>query len=175
VLHPRVTVRGLPYLVAGMVIAEAVGPGEQAGVDVEGEEMIFGGRRGHVELGALGHELGAEPVSHGRILDQPDPARQVEGVLVVRRRKGVERVAPVAMQIPLLGGGDDESDQRVIGDEGAERMKSGAGVGSDGGQEGQSHPDLVEEVPAGIGQVRSCRAESGPGDHGPDTAIRGRS
>ena len=68
-VEPRSPTRGVPDLVPGVVITEALGAGEQAGLDVEGEQRSSDAGRG-TSTGALVDEL-APNRSLGGVLHQP--------------------------------------------------------------------------------------------------------
>lgn len=159
---------------AGVVITEALRARQQACVDVEGEQKVQRGGHGHADGGAFLDELRGEALPDGAVVHQAGPSGEVEGVLVGVRRKRVQGVAPVALEVPLFGGRDDESDEGIVAQQGTERMQAWPPVVTDGGQEGETHPDLVKQAATRLDQIGTPLSEIGPREHGEDTGHRRR-
>ena len=111
---------------------------------------------------AFGQELGRGRLPAAGVVDRDGPAADRERVLVVVAGERVQGVTAVAQQVLALGGGLEEPDQGVADEQRADRVQPGGAVGPDGGQEGQADPELVQQPPAGLGQVGAESPELAP-------------
>jgi hypothetical protein len=157
---------GVPDAVPRLRIPVAVGAGEETGVDVELEELlveqVVGAER---ELGALGEKLVDERRAKDVVVTGASLAPQVEGILVLGAWERMQRVAGVTQEVIALRRGNQEGEQPIVGEQGADRMQPGAAVWADGREKREPDSELVEQVPPSAREVRSFRLQVPPGCH----------
>ena len=147
-------------------VTVAGGPRKHAPLYVESEEELTGKVvQREPDMAAFVEELVRPCAAHGVVINLFPLPREVEGILVVRARKRVHRVPAVAEEVVALGRRNEEREQVRLGEKGAERMDAWSTVAADGGEEGQPDAELVQQVPAQIGEIRPARTQFPPSDH----------
>ena len=138
----------------------AAGLCPQATLEEELEEVLgLEASRGGHKL-PFGQELGRGLLAAAGIGDQHGPPADHEGVFVVVGWEAVQGVTAVAVQVLAFGGGVQEPQQRILGDQRAHWMQPGPTVSADGRQEPKPDAELVEQPVAGLGQLRVRRTRS---------------
>ena len=77
----------------------------------------------------------------------------------------MHRIAPVAVQVSLLGRGDDEGVQPGVGEQRAHRVQPRPAVGADRGEEPQADAVVVEQAGSLAGKFGLPGPEVHPRDH----------
>src|SRR5215472_126598 len=90
---------------------------------------------------------------------------QIEGVLVVFEGERVHRIAPIAVQVSLLGRRNDECVQPGFGEERAHWVKPWPAVGAYRAEEGKADPVVVKQVSSLAGQFGLLGFKVAPRDH----------
>jgi len=154
-----------PYGMSRVGVAVAGRPGHKTRGQVELEQQVVFDRGRHRERSALAYEQLGDSGTNGTIADQSGYARDVEGVLVVRTRERVHGEPAVAEQVRLLGRRDDKREKTISVEQRAHGVQPRATVRTYGGQIGEANAVLVQERPAGLGQVGLGRREFFPCEH----------
>ena len=143
----------------------ACGTGEQHGLEVELDERLVVVRGRYVDDGALLDELPGHGLSQLGVVQHSSSAGGVEGVLVPGGREAVQRVAGVAPDVLQLGRRDDEREQSLFVEDGADRVHSRPAIRTNRGQEPEPNPELVEEIAPGRREFGSLLLQMPPGRH----------
>ena len=119
----------------------AAGLCPQATLEEEFEEVLgLEASRGGRKL-PFGQELGRDLLAAAGIGDQHGPPADHEGVLVAVGWEAVQGVTAVAVQVLAFGGGVQEPQQRILGNQRAHWMQPGTTVSADGRQEPSPTPN----------------------------------
>src|SRR5262249_28996222 len=102
-------------------------------LDIELEEQLVLGR-----CPASGDECGAHSGGEGGVVAVQGSARDVEFVVPVRHRKGVDGVAAVAPQVTLLRRVRDQAIEAAFGQDRTERVETRATVLANRGEIAES-------------------------------------
>src|SRR5213083_3731659 len=148
-------VRRAPHDVLRVPVAVAGRSGVEAAVNHELEQFVPPGlQRGAVPL-PFSEELSAERRHRLRLLDRPDDPGHVEGVLVLRRRKAMQRVAGIAAQVVPLERGREEGEEAIVSQERADRVNTRTAIAANRTEEPKSNAELVQKAATGFREIRS--------------------
>jgi hypothetical protein len=143
----------------------AGGPCQHRRLDVELEQVLVFTWRWQDQISALGGELLCQPLPDLEIRDVAGHPTHIEGVLVVVEVKRVHPIAPVTVEVPLLGRGDDEGVQPGLGEQRAHWMQPWPAVGPHRAEESKADAVVVQQAGSLAGKVGLLGFEVPPRDH----------